>query len=229
MKTKQLLSWKHKVPRTIYLFFILSILFFLGLYRVLAVQLAYGAWNKIAYLTASAFGQKIVIFPSLVPGQPFHPVASKEIGPSGGMVELPNVARLEIPAGALKKPTTVKIIQVLLIRAHKESCGLSLHAPGDGRICFPGPGYMAPVVRLEPFGLELNIPAKFSFVPDAVKVGSNPPSFYGFVATDSISDDEWSFSPYLKRPDVWIRRVSHSEKIGVWQFAYITKEFIPEM
>lgn len=94
-----------------------------------------------------------------------YPVGTVEITPEkGGVVELQGVGRLEIPAGAVDKPTIVKMVQ-------------ELNAP---EIFVSGNGYysndrdyLSSVVKLEPFGLKLNKPAKIHLETDKARLGNN--------------------------------------------------------
>ena len=145
-----------------------------------------GQNQPVAYLT----------FRSLVPGQPDNPHVAKEIGPEGGMVELENVARLEIPAGALDKPTLIKIYQMLRVQSNKERPAISSLDP-FGRI-EPGEDFITPVVRLEPFGMTLNVAAKLYLPTDAARVGINDLRYIQYRGSLSAANQEWYFDAFLE-------------------------------
>ena len=138
-----------------------------------------------------------LVFQSLVPGQPEDPKVAKEIGPSGGVIELENVARLEIPAGALERPTFIEIHQVLEVESTLERCSdreISVHPLN---IALPGDDFITPVIRLEPFGLELKIPAKLYLKTDAARVGKNDPKIIKYVGSKTAKNGDWKFRPYV--------------------------------
>lgn len=152
-----------------------------------------------------------------------YPVGLKEIGPAGGMVELPGVAKLEIPAGAIETPTVVKITQMLQVEANNKKCqNLSDVSPGT---CLPGYDFITPVVKLEPFGLKLNSPARLLLPTDAVRVGNNSPYMIEHTASETAKSEEWYFSPYLTSLGNSESQASIQDEIGVKQFVYVAKQF----
>lgn len=167
----------------------------------------------------------MLTFPSLVPGQPDNPMVEKEIGPEGGVVELENVARLEIPAGALNQPTLIKIYQILQVESTQKWFGKSMHVP-EGE-WLPGYDFITPVVRLEPFLLELNVAATLYLPTDAARVGINDPRLIYSRASDTARPSSWVFSPYLepfKKPGApFVAKIDNP--IMVKKLAYVVKWF----
>ena len=104
-------------------------------------------------------------------GEAPFPPGIKQIGTAGGTVELPGVAKLELPAGALNQNTTVKITQI----TEAPSRGYPGPNPEDPLAC-KGPfefcemgasvGYefITPLIRIEPFNLDLTQPGTLRFL-----------------------------------------------------------------
>lgn len=90
------------------------------------------------------------------------PPGTAEIGPAGGTVELPGVAKLEIPAGALSQTEVVRIIE------EKQAPSLLVSPPDDPQkpfISIGGPyEYFTSFIRVEPFQLDLQKPATVEFL-----------------------------------------------------------------
>lgn len=141
---------------------------------------------------------KIITFSSLVPNQLFEPTATKIIDASGGTVELQNVARLEIPPGALVHPTQIKIIQVLHVEATNQRYSTIWVTDTPKGTLLPGDDFITPVVRLEPFGLKLKTPAKLYLPTDAARVGNNDPAIIKKRGSLSARNNDWFFDPFLE-------------------------------
>lgn len=168
---------------------------------------------------------KMLRFESLVPGQPENPMVEKEIGPEGGVVELENVARLEIPLGALDQPTLIKIFQVLEVESTQERLSLALHSNiGSVR---PGFDFITPVVRLEPFGLKLNVAALLYLPTDEDRIGINNPALIKHLASLTAKNGEWVYEPYLDflDPSELPHQAMIQDPIKVRQLVYISKQF----
>lgn len=126
------------------------------------------------------------------------PVGMVQIGPEGGLLVLPGVAEVEIPANALSELTTISL------RQEKE--------------IFPGTVMLSPIVRFEPFGLSLKEPAQIRMVINKTLLGQNHPVFAnysyfdpsdekgyvwkGATSTENIRDinlDSWVQLPILTK------------------------------
>lgn len=87
---------------------------------------------------------------------PFPP-GRNEIGPEGGLVELPGVASLNIPAGALNEATVISMKQV----ESAFKAGTIVLFPGEpNQQIIEGMSYASPLVELQPHGLSFIEPAK---------------------------------------------------------------------
>lgn len=107
-----------------------------------------------------------------------YPVGTSEITPEkGGVVELQGVGRLEIPAGAVDKPTIVKMKQelnapeMLYDFEHHSVMGDTSKLIGTREYDF-----ISSVVRLEPFGLDLKQRAVMYLETDKARLGNNMPT-----------------------------------------------------
>lgn len=169
---------------------------------------------------------EILTFNSLVPDQPLNPMIEKEIGPEGGRVELANVAILDIPAGALKTNTRVKILQVLQVESTKRrNPALSFDVP-EGEF-LPGNDFITPIIRLEPFGLKLNKPALLYLSTDEKRVGNNDPQLIEKTASETAKNGDWYYSPYIEplgSPDAPVP-VTIQSPIKIRYFVYLSKQF----
>lgn len=146
------------------------------------------------------------------------PPGVREIGPEGGTVELPGVGKLEIPAGALSSPTTVRLIQELVVPDIQEDCRY-------GRVCRSGYNYISSMIRIEPINLELQVPAELSLVvSDKYKTFSdNWGPMFGVISFDSLSlTDSYIISGYRKTRFVY-------EPIPVLTFSYFAKVALAEI
>lgn len=94
-----------------------------------------------------------------------YPIGTAEITPEkGGVVELQGVGRLEIPVGAVDKPTIISMKQ--------ELTAPEIFVSGNG-FYSNNRDYLSSVVKLEPFGLKLNKPAKIHLETDKARLGNN--------------------------------------------------------
>lgn len=108
------------------------------------------------------------------PGQQISlPPGIKEIGPDGGTIDLPGVAELVFPQGALTKQTIISITQEPL--AYKDAVMLT------------------PIVRFEPFDLKLAQPVLLRMKMNQALVGENHPSIarYNYFLPDEPNGQNW--------------------------------------
>ncbi|MGV3526001.1 MAG: hypothetical protein ACO1RX_17390 [Candidatus Sericytochromatia bacterium] len=88
------------------------------------------------------------------------PMGLREIGPAGGVVELPGVATLTIPPGAISAPTVVRMTQLAQGPDRTKRCQL----PNATRACYSGEEYLTPIVQVQPMGIVLTQEANLEFV-----------------------------------------------------------------
>lgn len=143
------------------------------------------------------------------------PFGIKEIGPEGGTVELPGVGKLEIPAGALDEPVTIRLSQKQehpIIIKDKElfTNKLSYY------------DYMGPILKIEPLGLKMNKNGLvyLNFSEDNKKrLGNNSPSILDWVYF-SDSSQPGSVKGFLFSEN---EVTSVNSPIPFKEFAYITR------
>jgi hypothetical protein len=147
------------------------------------------------------------------------PPGTAEIGPAGGTVELPGVAKLEIPAGALATNTVVKVSQQLQAASRKWMCV----NPNDPSDCHNGYVFATPIVKLEPLGLVLQQHAKL-YTQLFPKFSNRP--FPDQSATLTPDDYlSWHFGYLGVREEITsLDQLKPNDFILVKQFAYIAKE-----
>lgn len=155
------------------------------------------------------------------------PPGIKEIGPEGGTLELPGVASLTIPAGAMTTKQTVALKQVFEAASMEEYC----ISPDD---CYPGWVFAAPIVKILPLGLELIKPGLLDLPSYQKYVDNIPPSMFRKVASRSAMNNLlWSYSPFLATEfDYEIDDFAQANsKIPVKILSYITKRisFTPDL
>ena len=114
--------------------------------------------------------------------EPDYPVGMKLIGPEGGVVELPGVGKLELPAGALTEKTLVRMSQVFEV---KEILVSDFHS-GEVR---RGYDFISSVVKLEPFNLVLEKPAILLLQTNLERLGNNSPGVISW--NSSLNLDDW--------------------------------------
>ncbi|MGE3724272.1 MAG: hypothetical protein AB7I41_01880 [Candidatus Sericytochromatia bacterium] len=155
--------------------------------------------------------------------QAAYPPGIKQIGSAGGTVELPGVAKLDLPAGALSAPTVVVMRQQKEVASRKKYCP----NPHDPQDCALGWVFAAPIVKIEPLGLKLNQPAKLNLpIYDYFK-RYDPLSQQDVATANILEPFSWVYFPYLaKRTDV--RKFSdithHNFPLWIQEFAYFSKQ-----
>lgn len=151
---------------------------------------------------------------------PDYPVGIKEIGSSGGVINLPGVAKLEIPVGALSAPTTVKLSQALQGLTREKEC----HISEQTSTCFPGWVYVSPIVKIEPLNLQLATPARLtqSLLPEA---DNHPPLSVGPMGSEDPLVNKFYPQDSLTEPPEIVEdeQVSLDMATMISQFMYITK------
>jgi len=149
------------------------------------------------------------------------PPGLAEIGPAGGSVELPGLAKLEVPAGALSQTQMVRLSQVLEAESLAVSPELDFH---DNPMA--GDDYLSPLVKMEPFGLTLNTPAFLYIVRTEEELamakvyGEDSPVFsilntqdISWEASDRASRGLRSLS-YLRQQQVFLFEPILIDKLG---------------
>jgi len=147
------------------------------------------------------------------------PLGMKEIGPAGGTVELPGVARLEIPAGALSENKMVKLSQLLQVPSRKWLCV----NPNDPNDCDNGYVFATPIVKLEPLGLDLNQHAKLYTDLFPQYANTRFPFQRGTLTPENPLS--WNFGYLGVREEITsLDQLRPNDFILVKTFAYIAKE-----
>ena len=116
--------------------------------------------------------------------EPDYPVGMKLIGPEGGVVELPGVGKLELPAGALTEKTLVRMSQVF------EGVTEILSLDGGTYKYKREKDFISPVVKIEPLNLKLVNPGILYLQTDLERLGTNAPGFIDWMHASDL--DEWS-------------------------------------
>jgi len=98
------------------------------------------------------------------------PPGIKEIGTEGGLVDLPGIGSLNIPAGALNQTTTIVMKQILE------------GSRPEGFL------YVSPVVKIEPSGTVFNTPAiiKLNIIQELV--GNNHPALNQYISMNKLPE-----------------------------------------
>jgi outer membrane protein assembly factor BamB len=127
---------------------------------------------------------------------PDFPPGLAEIGPAGGNVDLPGVAKLAVPAGAVNQKTLFRISQVSQAMGLQTQCESRILAAES---CVPGFDFASALVKLEPFKLQLNTPASLTLVVDSARLGNNHPGTLRYKAnqTSGLDPESWVFDPLL--------------------------------
>lgn len=115
------------------------------------------------------------------------PAGMKQIGLAGGTIELPGVAKLEIPANALSSAKIIKITQIL--EAPSRAARFEPN-PNDASSYYHLPygfDYASPVVKIEPFGLRLNVSGKVT-LPLFKEAYKNLTAYPANLVTQDIND-----------------------------------------
>ena len=156
------------------------------------------------------------------PGQQVSfPPGIKEIGIDGGTIELPGIAKLEIPANAISQKTVIRLSQALSARSLETQCPYA-EMPDK---CYPGRIYVSPIVQLQPLGLELKKTAimNLNLFKEAYY---HPPYRIGALGNNDLSTDFWGYDPYFDvNPNIKsIRDMQYGSPILVKIFSYISKQ-----
>jgi hypothetical protein len=145
---------------------------------------------------------------------PFPP-GINEIGPEGGVVELPGVGKLEIPPGAVDRRRVIRMLQ-------------ELHAP---EILYLAPctnryvrqkDFISPIIRLEPFHLHLLKPAVLYLKTDLNRLGNNAPGYISWYTTNTLLEDKWGINK-VKSDDLELYQYKPNMAAIVEEFSYFAK------
>jgi hypothetical protein len=152
---------------------------------------------------------------------PAFPPGVAQMGPDGGVLELPGVARLEMPPGALNESTIVRMSQLLKAPDRSIIC----HPDGDE--CNSGVDFASAIVQLQPMGLKLTKVAKLDIPTNKVRLGNNHPSMILYSATITLDPDDWVYEPFMGFFEDQLvddlSLVSDDVPFAVLQFAYFSK------
>ncbi len=149
---------------------------------------------------------------------PFPP-GINAIGPEGGVVDLPGVATLELPEGALTQKQTIVLKQVFEAASMKDYC----LSPDD---CYPGWSFAAPIVKILPLGLELEKRAALDLPTYKKVLDTMPPGSIEDIASQDVMENlGWGYYPYLTSDPNYIRILhrSYDEKISVNILSFVSK------
>ena len=129
--------------------------------------------NQVLNLTNQGVTDFVMRWVKTQGQQASFPPGIQQIGPAGGTVELPGVAEIVFPQGALAKQTIIRITQEPL--AYKDAVMLS------------------PIVRLEPFDLKLAQPVQLRMKVNQALVGENHPSIarYNYFVPEKPNGQNW--------------------------------------
>ncbi|MFN4149320.1 MAG: hypothetical protein ACK4IX_00100 [Candidatus Sericytochromatia bacterium] len=114
-----------------------------------------------------------------------YPIGTAEIGVTGGIIELPNVGKLEIPSGALTQNTIISMRQEL---QSYEILNYQFEPIVKDR------DYISSVIKLEPINLELLQPAKIFTTTDSSRIGNNSSATVRWYK--SINKIDWDSIEY---------------------------------
>ncbi|MFN8577618.1 MAG: hypothetical protein U0354_12245 [Candidatus Sericytochromatia bacterium] len=108
-----------------------------------------------------------------------YPIGVNEIGFNGGIVELPNVGRLEIPQGALNQNTIISMREELEAYEilYPDSDPFASGERADD--------FVSPIVKIEPNGLLLNKEGKIYLETYKERVGNNVPSIVSWKSSNN--------------------------------------------
>lgn len=136
----------------------------------------------------------------------------KEIGAEGGVIDIQGVGHLSIPAGAIEKPTLVKVSQELEAEevvdlVHKEY----------GKI----EDFASPIIKIEPLGLELKKPATIYLDTDKERLGNNSP----LVISWMFSKDKkfWENIGYIDN-DMEVSQYKENTPSIITTFGFLSKQ-----
>ena len=115
------------------------------------------------------------------------PPGIAEIGSAGGVVELPGVGRLEVPAGALTSSTTLIMKEQLEVPEYME------YALQDAS----ARTFVSSVVKLHPDNLTLQQAARLSLTLDDEKIGNNDPIVTQWSRLEALESGETAWALYI--------------------------------
>lgn len=146
-----------------------------------------------------------------------YPLGMKEIGSEGGVIDIQGVGHLSIPAGAIEKPTLVKVSQELEAEevvdlVHKEY----------GKI----EDFASPIIKIEPLGLELKKPATIYLDTDKERLGNNSP----LVISWMFSKDKkfWQDIGYIDN-DMEVSQYKENTPSIITTFGFLSKQISSEI
>lgn len=123
-----------------------------------------------------------------------YPLGSNLIGPEGGIVEIPGVAKLEIPSGAINNPKMISMTQRTVKPEIKDSTN-------EEDLFFD---YVSPLISIEPNDLKLKNAGKLYLeVTNKERIGNNDfrmsdyikvGNFHQFSKSNTISENEKTFA-----------------------------------
>ena len=88
--------------------------------------------------------------------------------------------------------------------------------------CRPGFDFITPIVKLEPLGLILNLPAKLYLPIDQQRVGINN-AYNVFGIASPALNSSWKVKPYLYAPIEMESKWEIQSELLVKQFALVAK------
>jgi hypothetical protein len=153
------------------------------------------------------------------------PPGTAEIGPAGGTVELPGVAKLEIPAGALGRREIIRLSQEITVADRSIFPKIDPSRPLQFQ-WFERLDYMSPVVKIEPLGLKLNQAASL-ILPgkDEEALSKIYQNIFFILETQDINAD--NFDDFLSNmsmlSQMYNRPITIRDPIIVKEFGYIAK------
>ncbi|PKL79374.1 MAG: hypothetical protein CVV27_01960 [Candidatus Melainabacteria bacterium HGW-Melainabacteria-1] len=150
-------------------------------------------------------------YPSSMSAQ--TPPGIKEIGPAGGIIELPGVAKFEIPPSALSTNHFISMTQVLSAPNRRLKCSGNQVL----QTCTRGEEYLSGVVKIEPLGLDLSVPSSLSLEVDYKRYEGVPSQLVGVLATTDLSGSK-DMPPFFYKQDVFI-----GEPVVLKKLAYFAK------
>jgi len=137
--------------------------------------------------------------PTATPTPPPSNEVTVSIGTNGGLVELPGVGSLTIPAGSLSQTTAITMRKVDAFPEElKEVTTVS------------------PIVQLEPNGLTFNTPVTIKLETNTSLVGTNHPSLVQFVSTSSTGVE-------ILMKDTPINQSTLNDGALLSHFSFVTK------
>jgi len=151
------------------------------------------------------------------------PPGIKEIGSEGGVVELPGVASLNIPAGALSQPTVIRMRQQMEAASHQLYCP-NPYIPDE---CFDGWVFASPIVRIDPLELELHHPVQLDLPIYEFFERYAPIGIESRAIGNPFRPPVWGGMEYLTiNPDIKKLSDKNRHNIPIWikRFGYIVRQ-----